>query len=176
MSLKTGFAYGEFHPLDLRGPEYIGTPKVDLNVQDPATTIMNGYKRNMLNTGLNISYNTERLLFTSTTSYQFLQDRMLMDQDYMAPDYLRLEQRQKMNALTQEFVLRSHDKSIWQHATGLFGSYQWLRTDAPVYFGQPMRDNLAAMILNYMPERVQSMFTTWEIPQLEVAEQFHTPS
>ena len=175
MSLKTGFAYGEFHPLDLRGPEYIGTPKVDLNVQDPATTIMNGYKRNMLNTGLNISYNTERLLFTSTTSYQFLQDRMLMDQDYMAADYLRLEQRQKMNALTQEFVLRSHDKSIWQHATGLFGSYQWLRTDAPVYFGQPMRDNLAAMILNYMPERVQSMFTTWEIPVLDVAEQFHTP-
>ena len=173
---QNGFGYGEFHPFDylpaLYSSSYI---PADETVQDPATTIMNGYKRNMFNTGLNISYNTEKLLFTSTTSYQFLQDKMLMDQDYMMPDYLQLEQRQKMNALTQEFVLRSHDKSIWQHTTGLFGSYQWLRTDAPVYFGQQMRDILAYTILNYMPERVRSMFTVWEIPQLEVSEQFHTP-
>ena len=172
---QNAFGYGEFHPLDLRGPEYIGISGVDLNVQDPATTIMNGYKRNMLNTGLNISYNIGKFLFTSTTSYQFLQDKMLMDQDYMTPDYLQLEQRQKQNAVTQEFVLRSHDTSRWQHATGLFGSYQWLRTDAPVYFGESMRSNLANTILDYMPERVRTMFNIWEIPQLEVTELFHTP-
>ena len=116
---QNGFGYGEL---------------IDLDVQDPATTIMNGYKRNMLNTGLNLSCDTGKLLFTSTTSYQFLQDEMLMDQDYMTPDYLRLEQKQKMNALTQEFVVRSHNKSSWQHTSGLFASYQWLRTDAPVSF------------------------------------------
>ena len=167
---QNGFGYGEFQPM----PESSVKP-YSLDVEDPATTIMNGYKRNMLNTGLTISYDMDNLLFTSTTSYQFLQDRMLMDQDYMTPDYLQLEQRQKMNALTQEFVLRSHDKSRWQHATGLFASYQWLRTDAPVYFGEAMRDQLAQTILYQMPERVRSMFTTWEIPQLNVAEQFHTP-
>ena len=159
---QNGFGYGELN-LD------------NNNVSDPATTIMNGYKRNMLNMGMNISYNMDKLLFTSTTSYQFLQDNMLMDQDYMTPDYLQLSQRQKMNALTQEFVLRSHDNSRWQHATGLFASYQWLRTDAPVCFGEGMRDMLAATILNYMPERVRSMFTTWEIPVLDVSESFHTP-
>ncbi len=182
---QNGFGYGMFYPLDLQVPAYLGTPngnynplyipKADETVQDPATTIMNGYKRNMLNTGLNISYEMDKFLFTSTTSYQFLQDKMLMDQDYMTPDYLRLEQRQKQNAVTQEFVLRSHDKSVWQHATGLFGSYQWLRTDAPVYFGEDMRSALATTILNYMPERVRTMFNIWEIPTLEVAEQFHTP-
>ena len=159
---QNGFGYGKLN-LD------------NNNVSDPATTIMNGYKRNMLNMGMNISYNMDKLLFTSTTSYQFLQDNMLMDQDYMTPDYLQLSQRQKMNALTQEFVLRSHDNSRWQHATGLFASYQWLRTDAPVCFGEGMRDMLAATILNYMPERVRSMFTTWEIPVLDVSESFHTP-
>ena len=173
---QNGFGYGQFHPFvylpTLESSTYL---PADETVQDPVTTIMNGYKRNMLNTGLNISYNTDKLLFTSTTSYQFLQDKMLMDQDYMMPDYLRLEQRQKQNALTQEFVLRSHAYTRWQHTTGLYGSYQWLRTDAPVYFGEPMRSSLATTILHYMPERVQSMFTTWEIPQLEVAELFHTP-
>ena len=176
---QNGFGYGEFHPFDY--DKQIGTTDewqlmpADDTPEDPATTIMNSYKRNMLNTGLNISYELPKMLFTSTTSYQFLQDKMLMDQDYMTPDFLRLEQRQKMNAVTQELVLRSREKSRWQHATGLFGSYQWLRTDAPVYFGDAMRDNLANVILNYMPPQVQSMFTVWEIPTLEVAEMFHTP-
>ena len=134
---QNGFGYGE---LDINNNK----------VEDPATTIMNGYKRNMFTTGLNISYNTEKLLFTSTTSYQFLEDLMQMDQDYMAPDYLRLEQRQKMNALTQEFVLRNHDTSRWQHATGLFGSYQWMRTDAPVLFGEGITAPIGNAIANAM--------------------------
>lgn len=123
--------------------------------QDPATTIMNGYKRNMLNTGLSIGYNTGDLLLTSTTSYQFLKDDMLMDQDYMTPDYLRLEQRQKQNAITQEFVLRTRNASKWQHVTGLFGSYQWLRTDAPVYFGDAVTGPIGTAITNAMRAAMQ---------------------
>ena len=134
---QNGFGYGE---LDLDNNK----------VADPSTTIMNGYKRNMFTTGLNISYNTDKLLFTSTTSYQFLEDLMLMDQDYMAGDYLQLSQAQKMNALTQEFVLRNHDTSRWQHATGLFGSYQWMRTDAPVYFGEGITAPIGNAIANAM--------------------------
>jgi outer membrane receptor protein involved in Fe transport len=137
---QNGFSYGE-------------------DEKDPATTVMNGYRRNMFTTGLSIGYEMEKLLFTSTTSYQFLQDRMLMDQDYMTPDYLQLEQRQKMNALTQEFVVRSHDASRWQHATGLFGSYQWLRTDAPVSFGDAITGPIGNAITNAMTSAMrQSMF------------------
>ena len=138
---QNGFGYGE---LD------INTNKV----QDPATTIMNGYKRNMFTTGLNIGYETEKFLFTSTTSYQYLNDLMLMDQDYMTGDYLQLNQAQKMNAITQEFVLRNHDNSRWQHATGLFGSYQWLNTNAPVLFGDgitgPIGNAIATAMKNSM--------------------------
>ena len=168
--------------------------------EDPATTFMNGYKRNMLNTGLSVSYEMPHLLFTSTTSYQFLQDRMDMDQDYMTPDYLRLEQRQKMNALTQEFVLRSHDNSRWQHASGLFGSYQWLRTDGPVYFGDAITGPIGSAIENAMknsmlqamigrfmgqgmaPEQAQQMaqrtvdgMGVTMSAEMAVPEYFHTP-
>ena len=150
---QNGFGYGEIYPFAIPGDE--ATIQENNHPADPATTIMNGYKRNMLNTGLNISYNTDKFLFTSTTSYQFLQDRMQMDQDYMAPDYLRLEQCQKQNAVTQEFVLRNHDKSRWQHATGLFGSYQWLRTDAPVYFGDAITGPISYAITNAMKGAMQ---------------------
>ena len=142
---QNGFGYGE---LDINNNK----------VQDPATTIMNGYKRNMFTTGLNIGYETDKFLFTSTTSYQFLDDLMLMDQDYMTDDYLQLSQAQKMNAITQEFVLRSNNKGLireifpsrWQHATGLFASYQWLNTNAPVYFGDGITGPIGNAIANAM--------------------------
>ena len=142
---QNGFGYGEFQPIP-----YSSVKPYSLDVEDPATTIMNGYKRNMFTTGLNIGYETDKLLFTSTTSYQFLDDLMLMDQDYMTGDYLQLNQAQKMNAITQEFVLRSHDNSKWQHATGLFGSYQWLNTNAPVLFGDGITGPIGNAIANAM--------------------------
>lgn len=181
---QNGFGYGETQ---------LSTVNCQLSTpEDPATTIMNSYKRNMLNTGLNISYEMPKLLFTSTTSYQFLQDKMLMDQDYMTPDFLQLEQRQKMNAVTQEFVLRSRENSRWQHASGLFGSYQWLRTDAPVSFGdaitKPIGDAITAamkgamiqsMVAQGMPEAaaratVERMGITMSA-EMAVPEVFHTP-
>lgn len=143
---QNGFGYGEM----IKETGSQGDMEFKTKPEDPSTTIMNGYKRNMFTTGLNISYNTDKLLFTSTTSYQFLEDLMLMDQDYMAGDYLQLSQAQKMNALTQEFVLRNHDTSRWQHATGLFGSYQWMRTDAPVYFGEGITAPIGNAIANAM--------------------------
>lgn len=199
---QNGFGYGEFHPFDYLPEPYSSTflPS-DETVQDPATTIMNSYKRNMLNTGLNISYELPKLLFTSTTSYQFLQDKMLMDQDYMTPDFLQLEQRQKMNAVTQEFVLRSRNNSAlntqhstfsWNHASGLFASYQWLRTDAPVSFGDAITAPIGyaisnamknamiqSMIAQGMPEAVaratvERMGITMSA-EMAVPEVFHTP-
>ena len=160
---QNGFGYGEFHPFAYLPTMYSSMyMPADETVQDPATTIMNGYKRNMFTTGLNISYNTDKLLFTSTTSYQFLRDLMNMDQDYMTGDYLLLSQRQKMNALTQELVLRSHDTSRWQHATGLFGSYQWLSTDAPVNFGDgitgPIGNAISTAMKNSMLQAMIGRF------------------
>jgi outer membrane receptor protein involved in Fe transport len=175
---QNGFGYGELN-LD------------NNDVADPATTIMNGYKRNMLNTGVSIStgvggdLNDAPLMFTSTFSYQYLNDKMLMDQDYMTPDYLLLEQKQKMNALTQEYVLRSHGKTRWQHATGLYNSYQYLKTDAPVTFGDAITGPIgtaianamkAAMVKAGMPQATVDRMGVTMSAEMAVPETFRTPS
>ena len=140
---QNGFGYGEMN-------------LADNSVADPATTIMNGYKRHMFTTGLTMStgvggdLESAPMIFTTTTSFQYLKDQMDMDQDYMAPDYLLLSQRQKMNALTQEFVLRTQHARKWMHATGLYGSYQYLKTDAPVYFGDAIAGPIGNAITNAM--------------------------
>ena len=145
-------------------------------VADPLTTQMNGYKRQMVNTGLNIGYKADNWLLSSTTSWQYLRDHMEMDQDYLPDDFMHLSQLQKQQALTQELILRSHGQRKWHWTFGVFGSYQWLRTDAPVTFGPAMNAMTAARIMSMMPAYVQSMFTIWEIPDFHVTETFHTPS
>lgn len=145
-------------------------------VDEPSTTVMNGYKRQMVNTGLNISYKANGWLLSSTTSWQYLRDHMEMDQDYLPDDFMHLTQLQKQQALTQELILRSHGQRKWHWAFGVFGSYQWLRTDAPVTFGPAMNAMTAARIMSMMPAYVQSMFTIWVIPDFNVTETFHTPS
>ena len=145
-------------------------------VSRPSTTVMNTYKRQMLSTGLNVSYDAGRWLLTSVTSWQYLRDHMEMDQDYVLDDYMHLTQLQKQNSLTQELTVRSHGKRLWQWTFGVFGSYQWLRTDAPVTFGPAMCQLTARRILGVMPPATASMFTTWEIPDFYVNENFHTPT
>ena len=146
------------------------------SVQDPSTTVMNGYKRQMVNTGLTVSYKADSWLLSSTTSWQYLRDHMEMDQDYQPADFMHLTQIQKQQALTQELIMRSHGQRKWHWTFGVFGSYQWLRTDAPVTFGSGMNDMTAARILKMMPDYVVSMFKVFEIPEFNVTETFHTPS
>jgi outer membrane receptor protein involved in Fe transport len=146
---------------------------------DPSTTITNAYRRQMVNTGLTVAADMGSLRLTSTTSHQYLWDRMTMDQDYVAADYMRLTQQQKMNALTQELTLRSRAAAPgasssgsvnWQHTTGLFGSYEWLHTVAPVNFG----DEMGAFIMSQwgMPAAAQSYMS---FQNNQVPGDFHTP-
>ncbi len=154
---ENAFPYGEYN-------------ETDNSWSTPATTIMNGYKRQMLNTGLHIAYRLPDWLISSTTSWQWLKDKMVMDQDYLPADYMQLEQAQKMNALTEEITIKTRSAAKWQHTSGLFFSYEWLKTNAPVYFG----DDMNAMIKEQMgmPAMVAQGIT---LTDNLVAGVFHTP-
>ena len=149
-------------------------------VDNPASTFMNGYRRNMLNAGLTLAYRANRLLITSTTSYQHLYDHMDMDQDYSPADRMALHQHQRQNAVTEELTLRSHSNSRWQHTTGIFAAWQHLLTSAPVTFGADMRQTLATAIKGYMEAAMANVpmahaFTRFDMPQFYVNGQYTTP-
>lgn len=100
----------------------------------PAYNDKSSYLRNLLNSGVTAEYQGKHFLFSSITSYQFLHDRMHIDQDFTPNDIFTLEQKQHINTLSQEFVMRSKNNQRWQWTNGIFGFYQWLKTDAPVTF------------------------------------------
>lgn len=100
----------------------------------PSTTYQGNYHRNMFNTALHLKFHASYVDFFSTTSYQYLNDYMLMDLDYMPEDYMYMTQKQLQNSISQEFVWKSNRKSFWHWTSGAFFSYEWTKTDAPVYF------------------------------------------
>lgn len=94
------------------------------------------YRRSMLNSGLNIEYQASAFVMNAITGYQHLTDRMYLDQDFIAADIYTLEQRQRINTLSEEVTFKSRDNEggWYQWLTGVNVMYQSLHTSGPVTF------------------------------------------
>lgn len=112
-----------------------------------------GYWRRMANASYSLIHNGDNFRFTSTTSYQHLNDKMDMDQDYSPKSIYTIMQAQKQKAVTQEFVFRSNNANNYQWVVGAQGFYQSSKTDAPVTFKK-----------DGMQELFQSIFDINKVP------------
>lgn len=92
------------------------------------------YRRGLLNAGVNLEYSSDQWQINAITGYQNLNDRMFLDQDFRSPDIYSLEQKQRINTLTEEITLKSRNNEVWEHVSGLHLMYQSLHTTGPVTF------------------------------------------
>ncbi len=93
-----------------------------------------GYKRNLVNAGLNYEYQADNFILSSVTGFQYLYDRMNLDQDFTSQDLYTMMQKQNAKTVSEELVLKSKPGNRWQWITGVSGFYQSLHTQAPVTF------------------------------------------
>lgn len=120
----------------------------DVNYNSPS-----GYMRYSFSDGLVLSHAGEKVNFSATTTYQFMHDRMRMDQDYTPLSYFTLMQEQHEHAFTEDIVLRSNDKSRrWQWITGAYGFYKKIDMSAPVSL---LSDGISELILGNMPAQIK---------------------
>ena len=108
---------------------------------------MGSYRRTLVNNSLKAQYKFDKMTLSSVTSYQFLNDRMFMDQDFSPLNIFTLEQKQNSHYLAEELALRSNGKTRIDWVAGAFVSNQWLKTNAPVVFG---REGIERMIQSGM--------------------------
>lgn len=126
--------------IDQGGYPYYYTGSVDGDEQYPdlvgkiSYNDKSGYRRGLLNAGLNIEYLARNFRAGFITGYQHLDDCMDMDQDFSPRDIFTLQQKQRSNTVSEEVVLKSLPGKQWEWTTGAFGFYQSLRTDGPVHF------------------------------------------
>ena len=138
-----------------------------------------GYNRGLLNAGVNLEYQAKNFTLSAVTGYQHLNDRMLLDQDFTEKDIFTLNQKQKLNTLSEEIVLKSKPGQNWQWATGVFGFYQWLNTDGPVVFKEEgVKEVIEGNANSQFPQGPQApvMQLTVNTPTLNVSGNFDTPT
>lgn len=156
-----GYAYGLYHE--------------DTGVTDPVqSNEMGKYRRGLFNTGLAATYQGEHFIFNSVTSYQRLDDRMYIDQDFMPEEKYTLEQKQRLNAFTEELSVKSLPGKRWQWVTGVFGSYQDLRTQSPVFFHRDGMTMLEDIINGAFPSSMP-MQIDFKDTDMPVYSGFRTP-
>lgn len=164
-----GYAYGQYD-------------KETGKLHQPSFNEDNSYYRGLFNSSLNLEYQANKFIISSVTGFQNLNDRMFIDQDFTPVDIFTLTQRQKLQTLSEEIVLKSKPMSNWQWTTGVFGSYQWLKTDGPVTFKETgvstmIEGNVNSVFEKLSAEnpRMPSMNLEVKQPQLPISNIFKTP-
>ena len=113
------------------------------------------YRRSLLNTGLNIEHQAENFIFNAVTGFQHLNDRMFMDQDFSPSDIYTLEQKQRINSITEEITFKSKPGKAWQWTTGAFGFYQSMNVTSPVTFRKDGIGMLNQMLGSVIPGKIE---------------------
>ncbi|CDN30286.1 TonB-dependent receptor [Mucinivorans hirudinis] len=127
----------------------------DVNYNDEGS-----YRRAMMNNSLRFEYSSPRILWSSSTGYQYLNDDMKMDQDFTAKSIFTINQRQNQHSFNQEFAARSTTLGRYQWSAGAFGFYNLMRTNGDVTFCEDgVREILQPVFDKMMPPTVPVKIT-----------------
>ena len=122
------------------------------------------YRRLNFTEALKMKYRSDNFSLSSVTSWQYLDDRMDLDQDFTPSSMFTLTQSQKEHAVTQEIILKpraSWQKEWWTWQTGAYGFYKHNSLSAPVTMKQ---DGINDLILGNgsIPAPVRQMLSFQE--------------
>lgn len=98
-----------------------------VNFNEPSS-----YDRHLITNGLSLDFKGNGYSVHSTTGYQFLKDDMRMDQDYTPRSVFSIRQMQKQHSLSQEFTVKSDNRSRYRWVLGAFGFYDHRVINTPV--------------------------------------------
>ncbi len=116
--------------LNQSGYPYLYVPTGDINYNDTCF-----YRRLTLMDGLTITALLPTLAISSITTFQYINDNMTLDQDFLPQNYFTLTQKKKEWALTEDIVVKSRKKRPYAWLSGLFVFYRHNDMHAPVTFG-----------------------------------------
>ncbi len=104
------------------------------------------YRRTTVTDGLTLTWNGPGFSLTSISSYQFIDDNMTLDQDFLPASYFNLSQIRHENTVTQEVVIRG-ERGSYNWIAGAFGFYKHSGMKAPVTF---KTDGIDKLILQHV--------------------------
>ncbi|MDR1153492.1 MAG: TonB-dependent receptor [Bacteroidales bacterium] len=108
------FPYGKYIDGDIAEPDYDTPGK---------------YTREVTGGNAHLEYKNDRIIFSSSTGFQYFDDDMRMDLDYSPQPVFTMNQLQREKNWTQEFTVKSNTRKNYRWSLGAFGFSRNLRTD-----------------------------------------------
>lgn len=126
----------ESYPYAYAGEEIVDDGRTVIRPGEIRYNDPSGYRRTALSDGLTVRYDAERYSVSSITAYQYSDDAMTLDQDFLPLSYFTLRQARTEHTLSEDLVFRSRDEGRYRWIAGAFGFYRHARMEAPVRFKQ----------------------------------------
>ncbi len=158
------YAYAGEEPLH-EGETIIRPGEIRYN--DPA-----GYRRTTLSDGLTIRYDAGRCSVSAITAYQYSDDAMTLDQDFLPLSYFTLRQAREEHTLSEDVVVRSPDEGRYRWTVGAFGFYRHSTMEAPVNF---KRNGIDRLIIDNANRNPAFRYET-DAEELLLASDFRNPA
>lgn len=130
------------------------------------------YRRNAFSDGLTVAWKGKRVVVTSLTSVQYLDDNMTLDQDFTPADYFTLTQRRHEFTFTEDLFAKGV-RGSYSWLGGVFGFYRHSKMQAPVTF---MNTGIEQLIESKRNEMNPLYPITWDDRSFLLGSEFTTPS
>lgn len=128
------------------------------------------YRRNSFADGLTVGWSSKRVVITSVTSMQCIDDNMTLDQDFSEAEYFTLTQKRKEWSLTEDLYAKGRRGSLnW--VGGAFGFLKNSDMKAPVTF---KNDGIANLIEGKPNQMNPNYPIAWDQRQFVLGSDFKT--
>lgn len=131
------------------------------------------YRRTTFNDGLTINWRNDKFTLSSITSYQYINDNMTLDQDFLPIPYFTLTQARKQHTITQDLVIKGEINKKYKWLVGAFGFYKHLDMDAPVTFKDY---GIESLIEKHRNDANPDYPIKWDERQFVLSSNFSTPN
>ena len=131
------------------------------------------YRRLTVTDGLVAKIHLGNVDLSAISSFQYINDNMTLDQDFLPLDYFTLTQARHEYAFTTDVVARSNVKSRYNWLAGAFGFFRRGNMDAPVTF---FNHGLTTLIENNANAMSPDYPIRWDQRSLRLESSFLLPS
>jgi len=142
----------------------------------PNTDYQGKYIRQVAGSNLNLRYTNEKIIFNSSTGFQYFDDDMKMDLDNSPLDAFTNRQIQNQRVWTGELTVKSNTNNNYQWSFGTFGFYTDLKTDVVTRIGTDGISELQKVFADLKTEYPRMPSLTVMDTELPIQAYFDTPS
>ncbi len=126
------------------------------------------YHRFSIADGLTLGWSSKRVVITSVTSLQYIDDNMTLDQDFTPDPYFVLTQKSREWALTEDLYAKGR-RGQFSWLAGVFGFYKHNDMDAPVTF----KDTGISQLIEAHPNQMNPSYPiSWDSREFVLGSKF----